>query len=172
MPEIDNSIKTKSVLSIDSIYDRYVSVMYGVALKMVKNHASAEKVLNLAFTHIKEGKLDFYSDSTQQNTCLQLINIVRTIVRNNVEFSGNNNVVDRSADNESSLEKNNQLKISNGAFVSIQQKQKAVLDDVFFGNASIGSAALKLGIDQSEVMKLLRETVNQIRTITEKGNDH
>ena len=170
MPEVDYSISAKSVQRITLIYDSYASVMYGVALKMVKNQALAEKILNLAFVHIKEKNLDY--KISQQNICFQLINIIRTIVRNTVEFSFENNSIDRSANNESILEKNNKIKVSNAAFATIQHKQKVVLDDLFFGNETISSAALKLSLDEREVMKLLRETINQIRTITEKENDH
>ena len=168
MLEIDKGIDSKNIRGIASIYDRYASVMYGVALKIVKNHASAEKVLNQAFSQLKENDSTF--DVSNQNTCLNLVNVVRKIARDNPDLTINNSITDNQKIDVSDYEKNNHLQILNGTVAPIQQTQKAILDDVFFGNETISSAATKLGIDEREAMKLLRETICQIRTINEKRN--
>lgn len=150
--------------ALEILYDQFSALLYGIALKMVKNEAKAEKLL-------KETLYIFFKEFSEkgvfiQSMQLRLIGIMRTIAQKNIVLPIQNQKPFFYVDNlNTPMEPENEplFKNTGHKIPSMSDDQLNVLDLVFLGGGKINDVAKFLGIDESKVKRLLREALKNYR---------
>ena len=148
-----------SLEEIESIYDKYISILFGVAFRIVNDKAVAEEILKQTFLDIRQNYTDY--DNSKQSRLQWMINITRKTARQKISFESflqnhrNSDYLNnyRSNSNGNTDYDNSRLTI----------EQNMILDLVFFGGGKVNEIAKQLQMDETKVKRLLREALNHYR---------
>jgi RNA polymerase sigma-70 factor (ECF subfamily) len=151
---------------IETLYDRFAGVLYGIILRTVKEESTATKLLEQTFIYIRNNYSEF--DESKQNLSLWVISIARKIAQRKIPFPSyarNHNSsynVNHKATGELSVQGqavNTTLEIAD----LMTSEERKVLDLVFFGGGKIKEVANHLGLNETKVKQLLRTAVDHYR---------
>ena len=150
----------ESICDIEKMYDENISLLYGVACKIVRDGAKADEVLKQTFEYVRENYSDF--DESKQSLALWLVNVTRKIAHKKNSFQSFSRNQDSSFHFNSGQNNLSALSGNGNSLISVEQK-KEVLDLIFFGGGNVNEVACRLGIDEVKVKQLLREAISHYR---------
>lgn len=163
LKKILDLLRKQDPVTLETIYDHFAPVLYGIALKMTKSEAKAEDVVKDAIVFIHKNGATF--DESNQSISLWLINILHSFAGEKMHLVANfqnhkplffvdTNATDKSSIN-SPLFKNNYKRedLTNDI-------QKNILDLVLFGGKTINDVANLTGMDEIKIKKILHEAVS------------
>lgn len=156
----------KDPVSLETIYDHFAPVLYGIALKMMKSETKAEDVVKEAIQFIHKNETTF--DESKQSISVWLINILHSFAGNKMQLITNFQnqrplfYVDGEATDKYSF--NSPLfKNTNKREYLTNDVQKNILDLVLFGGKTVNDIANLTGMDEIKIKKNLHEAIKTQR---------
>jgi RNA polymerase sigma-70 factor, ECF subfamily len=152
--------------AMEIMYEQFAPVLFGVALRIVKNEKIAGEVLVQTFNHVWNNHSGY--DESRQTLCMWMIGIVRAMAQEKMSFESfvqNQNLsadVNRTGDDKL-MESISNLNITKTGISLTTIEQKKVLDLVFFGGGKLNEVAKHLSIDERKAKQLLREAICRYR---------
>lgn len=156
-------LRKKDTVSLETIYDHFAPVLYGIALKMTKSEIKSEDMVKEAVYFIHKNDVTF--EESKETISLWLINILHKFAGKKMQLVSNfqnqkplffvNTEATDKPSGESPLFKN-----TNKSEYLTNDIQKNILDLVLFGGKTINDVVNLTGMDKIKIKKILHESVS------------
>ena len=169
-PDLIERLKAKDKLALSYLYDHYSGALYGVILRIVKNEATAEEVLQDVFFKLWN-RFDHY-DASKGKLFTWMVNIARNQaidktrskeINKEQKTRGIEDVVSK-IDNETYLEQHTDGIGVKEMLVHLPEEQRFVVEQLYFRGYSQSALAEEFNIPLGTVKTRLRLAMQQLRT--------